>query len=227
MKRVSQLGIHLRAGALLIFAFTLMPLSGDASAQTFNQDPGHSAFLTVENVKFSCPKDFICTRSRTEGPAIYIAHQEYDLELVVGLASKGADSIEQLARVAASHVFPKQQAPYSWKKLDMTEQVGGERVSKFETGSGGLQGFGGKQRVVFKFRQVRVKDQEVIVGYLFGLGRGSEAKALFERNLAGDSMLGWYAEAHIIASLTGEKYTDINPGTSMVKGIDVPKPRKN
>jgi hypothetical protein len=33
-------------------------------------------------------------------------------------------------------------------------------------------------------------------------------------------------KAHIIASLTGEKYTEINSGTS-IKAIDITAPKKN
>ena len=207
----------------------MLSVSG-ASAQGLIQDPGHSSFLTVENVKFSCPKDFACQRSRADGAAVYIPHLKYDLELVVGVvpSDAGRETIEQLARLAASHVFPKERAPYLWKHLGPDNLIAaGKHVSKFETGNGALQGFNGKQRVVFQYRQVKANDKEVIIGYLFGLGRGGEAKSLFEQNLGGDSMLGWYSQAHIIASLTGEKYTDINPGTEIVIGIDVPAPRKN
>jgi hypothetical protein len=218
-----------RASALVIFLFAVMLFGGGASAQMLDQDPGHSRFLMLEDVEFSCPKGFACARSRADGGAIFIPDRKYDLELVVGIASKdaGADWIEQLARFAASHVFPKERAEFSWKQLSADElRLTENRVSKFETGSGGLQGFNGQQRVMFKYRQIQVKEKVVIVGYLLGLGRGAEAKTLFEQNLGGDSMPGWYAEAHIIASLTGEKYTDINPGTVII-GEEVPAPRKN
>lgn len=41
-----------------------------------------------------------------------------------------------------------------------------------------------------------------------------------------DPVPDWYAQAHIIASLTGEKYTEINSGTS-IKAIDITVPKKN
>jgi len=217
-----------RAWALVIFLFVVMLFSGAASAQ-MDQDPGHSRFLILEGVKFSCPKGFACTRSRVDGGAIYIPDRKYDLELVVGIASKdaGPNWFEQLARVAASHVFAKERAEFSWKQLSADElRLTKDRVSKFETGSGGVQGFNGQQRIMFKYRRFKVEGKEIIVGYLLGLGRGAEARALFEQNLGGDSMPGWYAEAHIIASLTGEKYTDINPGTVII-GVEMPAPRKN
>jgi hypothetical protein len=37
------------------------------------------------------------------------------------------------------------------------------------------------------------------------------------------SMPGWYAQAHVIASITGEKYERINPGTEII-GTPLKKP---
>jgi hypothetical protein len=45
----------------------------------------------------------------------------------------------------------------------------------------------------------------------------ADAKWLFDLDgSAGMSMPGWYAQAHIIASVTGEKYERINPGTELI-----------
>ena len=143
-----------RAIALLVFVFIAMPYYGSARGQERNDDPGHSRFLTVENVKFSCPKDFACTGNRTIDSAIYIPHKKYDLGLVFGVEStdSGKDSIEQLARSATSNLFPKDRAQYFWKQLSADElNLTAGRVSKFETGSGGVQGFNGEQRVIFKY----------------------------------------------------------------------------
>jgi hypothetical protein len=47
---------------------------------------------------------------------------------------------------------------------------------------------------------------------------------LFElKGVGGMSMPGWYAQAHILASVTGEKYEDINPGTEIIGTL----PKKN
>jgi hypothetical protein len=60
--------------------------------------------------------------------------------------------------------------------------------------------------------------REVLVGYITQLGNDhNEARYLFEQEGAcGMSMPGWYAQAHILASITGEKYEQINPGTSII-----------
>lgn len=208
-----------------------MTFHGNTQAQTvdpvFNQDPGHKSYLFVGGLKFSCPRDFACERSRGDGMAIYIRHNEYNLELVLGIEAKEVPELtENLARAATSHVFPKQR-DFSWKQLPQDAELPiGKRASKFETGRGGLQGFNGLQRVVFQYRRIKMKDKEVIVEYLLGLGRGPQAKDLFDQNLGGDSMPGWYAQAHIIASLTGEKYADINPG-AVIMGTDITPPKKN
>jgi hypothetical protein len=211
----------------LIVVVISMTFMRETRAQ-FNQDPGHGSYLFVEDVRFSCPKDFACRRKRSDGVAVYIPHPKYDLELVVGVASKDVrEPTEQMALSAASHVFPKERNQYLWKQLPEGDEIAtGKRASKFETGRGALQGFNGEQRVVFQYRRIKVKGKEVIVGYLLGLGRVAEAKDLFSQNLGGDSMPGWYAQAHIIASLTGEKYAEINSGTS-IEAIDITAPKKN
>lgn len=61
---------------------------------------------------------------------------------------------------------------------------------------------------------LKVKGRDVVVGYITQLGPDRNAKFLFNlKGVAGGSMPGWYAQAHLIASLTGEKYEEINPGT--------------
>jgi hypothetical protein len=221
----------LPVSVLTVAVVVAMTFYDNTQAQTqdpvFNQDPGHQSYLFVGGVKFSCPRDFACERSRSDGMAIYIRHKEYNLELVLGIDAKEVPGLpENLARAATSYVFPKQH-DFSWKQLPKDAELAtGKRASRFETGRGGLQGFNGLQRVVFQYCRIKVKEKEVIVGYLLGLGRGPQAKELFDQNLGGDSMLGWYAQAHIIASLTGEKYTDINSGT-VIMGTDITPPKKN
>jgi len=223
--------MRFRVSALSLAVVLAMTFYGNTEAQTgdpaLNQDPGHKSYLFVGGVKFSCPRDFACERSRSDGVAVYIRHQQYNLELVLGIDAKEVPELtENLARTATSHLFPKQH-DFSWKQLPQdAELASGKRASKFETGRAGLQGYNGLQRVVFQCRTIKVKDKEVIVGYLLGVGRGPQARELFDQNLGGDSMPGWYAQAHIIASLTGEKYTDINPGTVII-GTDITPPKKN
>lgn len=84
-------------------------------------------------------------------------------------------------------------------------------MSKLEVRGGMLQGFNGRQRVFIQYRVLKAQGKEVMVGYVFGLGEEEQASMLFERNLGGDSMPGTYAQAHVIASITGEKYNTIIP----------------
>ena len=72
---------------------------------------------------------------------------------------------------------------------------------------------------------VKVKWLEVLVGYIIKLGQDRDAKFLFNlKGVGGLSMPGWYAQAHIIASVTGEKYEEINPGTVIT---ETPIKKKN
>src|SRR6185312_1957701 len=146
----------LPVSVLSVAVVVAMTFHGNTQAQTddpvFNQDPGHQSYLFVGDVKFSCPRGFACERSRSDGRAIYIRHQQYNLELVLGIEAKEVPELtENLARAATSHVFPRQH-DFSWKQLPKDAELAtGKRASKFETGRGGLQGFNGLQRVVFQY----------------------------------------------------------------------------
>lgn len=181
-----------------------------SNAQEFNQDPGHKEYLSINGLRFSSPNSFDTGRLKSTEQVMYVPHEEYDLGLFVAVPVKpvDADCVRELSTLVASYLFPKNRAEYSWKKLE-----GYRKVSKFEVSGALMQGFNGRQRVLVQYRQIRVNGREAIVGYTFGLGRGTEAKQLFEQNLGGDSMSGRDAQAHVIASITGEKYKEINPGT--------------
>ena len=220
MKRNSRNAVictHLLAALAVLVLYVFSSL-----AQTFNQDPGHKEYVSVNGVKFSSPNGFDTQRLKVNENVAYVPHQKYDLGLLVAASEKPIDFdyTERLASLATSHLFPKEKGGYSWKKLG-----GYQKVSKYEVGGGMLQGFNGHQRVLMQYRQLQIGGKDIVVGYSFGLGRGPEAGRLFDRNLGGDSMPGWYAQAHIIASITGEKYTEINPGTSIISAP--PPERKN
>jgi hypothetical protein len=209
--------------SLLIFAALILIALwvDDSNAQELDQDPGHKEYLSINGLRFSLPNDFDTRRLKATDQIIYVPHEEYDLGLFVAVPDKAvnAEYIRELSALVASYLFPKEKPGYSWKRLEDYW-----KVSKFEFGGGMMQGFNGRRRVLVQYRQIRVSGREAIAGYTFGLGRGSEAKRLFEKNLGGDSMPGWYAQAHVIASITGEKYKEINPGTSF---ISAPPTRKN
>ena len=214
---------HIRLSGVLMISIVLSVLViSHGGAQKLNLDPGHKEYLLVNGIKFSSPNGFGTQLLKTDEEVAYVPHQKYDLGLLVAVPGKPIDGdyIGWLASLAALNMFPNEKPSYSWKKLE-----GYQRVSKYEVGGGMLQGFNGHQRVLMQYRQIKVNGKDVVVAYTFGLGRGSETKLLFDRNLGGDSMPGWYAQAHIIASITGEKYDDINPGTG-INIITAPPPRR-
>ena len=224
MKLKTPQTIHvIHPSALLLTALALLALfAPDSAAQRLNQDPGHREYLTVGGMRFSSPNGFASERRQATEQFVYIPHPRYDLGLFVAVPERTVNSeyINNLASRFASYLFPNEPPRYAWKQLE----EGYRRVSRNEEEGGMIQGFNGQQRVLMQYRQLDINGKRVIVGYAFGLGRGNEARALFERNLGGDSMPGWFAQAHIIASLTGERYEEINPGT-VIYGR--PAPRRN
>lgn len=193
--------------AALIVA--LVSLAGTNLAQSIQTDPGHKEQLSIGSLRFSCPNHFNIEPQVAGGEFVYLRHDKYDLGLFLASpgVNVGQEYIRKHASVLSSYLHPNERGNYKWKRVDDYT-----KVSKFEVGGGKFQGYNGQQRVCLQYRELRVGAGIVLVGYIFELGGGDLAKPLFERNLAGDSMPGFYAQAHIIASITGEKYDEINKG---------------
>jgi hypothetical protein len=183
-----------------------------ASAQLPSQDPGHKEDAEVAGVKFSVPNSFNLEKS-SDSRVAFMRHKEYDLALFVTVPGQQIDHkyLTSLSNTLVSLLFPKEK-DFRWKLLPR-ESV--RKVSKFQTAGGNSKGFNGKKFFQTDYIIVKVKDQEVLVGYITQLGQFSNnAKYLFDlEGVGGGSMPGWYAQAHILASITSEKYEDINPGT--------------
>jgi hypothetical protein len=213
VKSLETLVSHVTFSLLFVISSILAPAHATVShAQSIKTDPGHKAYAEVGGVRFSSPKYFTIQPQVTH-QFLYIRHDKYDLGIVVAVPDKRIDDeyVRSLASLAVSCLYGADGPPYKWKRLEDYQ-----KVSSFEVAGGKVQGFNGQQRVLLEYRTLKVRGKEVVVEYFFGLGRGAEAKALFERNLGGDSMPGWYALAHIIASITGENYDKINPPGSFI-----------
>ena len=177
-----------------------------------SQDPGHKEDAQVAGVNFSVPNDFNLEKS-AESRMAFMRHKKYDLALFVAVPERAADD-NYLTSLSDSLVsqLSSNDKKFRWKLLlDGPDS----KVSKFQTASGSTKGFNGKKFFQTHYITVKVKDQQVLVGYITQLGQhGNNQRFLFEsEGEGGMSMPGWYAQAHILASITGEKYAEINPGT--------------
>jgi hypothetical protein len=203
-----------------LFFLALLPLLvvSPGRAQSMNLDPGHKEQVSLGELQFSCPKDFNLQRQSSTETLAYMQHKEYDLGLFVTVPTQKVDgeSIKQLAGTLAPFLLPKEKSSYKWKRLDAYQ-----KMSQFESAGGMIQGFNGKKRLLLQYRHLRIQGKEVLVGYLFTLDEGGYSKELFESNLGGDSMPGSYAQAHIIASITKEKFDSLTKGGL----ISAPPPR--
>jgi len=188
-------------------------------------DPGHKADVTIDGVKFSCPKGFtvqtvsgfVTTRlmrnDKSKGGA----------GVFVMLPGKNINNefIEEIA-TALAYALLKKGAAYKWKR-----ETAYEKVSKFETSGGGLVGFDGQKLVCFQYRLLSLYGKDVLVGQVFKLSQGEEAKRAFDDGLGGLRPDNNAGESHVIASLTGEKASDImgKPPAMIVSPKSIP--RKN
>jgi hypothetical protein len=200
--------------------------AGLASAQldlSTLQDPGHKAFSSVGDVKFSVPKEFELHGSPGVGLA-YMFNTPYKIGLFVA-APETAVNDEYLASLtkAIAGLFLADIKDFTWRVVPSN---GKHRVSKFQTASGFGKGLARKTYVHIDYVAVKVENRNVLIGYILKSGADfeSSAKVLYEKDDQGlFSMPGWYAQAHVIASVTGEKYRDINAGTTL--SLPVPEKR--
>ena len=183
-----------------------------APAQLPSQDPGHKEDAEVVGVKFSVPNSFNLEES-SDSRVAFMRHKKYDLALFVAVPEKQVDDnyLTSLSNTLTSQLFPKEK-DFRWKLLPSDSD---KKVSKFQVASGNTKGFNGERLFQTDYIAVKVKDREILVGYITQLGQFTDnAKYLFNlKGVGGMSMPGWYAQAHILASVTGEKYEEINPGT--------------
>ncbi len=193
-----------------------------AVAQLPSQDPGHKEEAEIAGIKFSIPNGFNLHKSGDSGVA-FMRHNKYDLALFVAAPKTQIDNgyLTSLSNTLVSLLFPDEK-DFRWKLLPSDSA---NKVSDFQVATGNTKGFNGKRLFQTDYISVKIKDREVLVGYITQLGQfNNDAKYLFDlKGVAGMSMPGWYAQAHVIASVTGEKYERINPGTSII-AVPLKKP---
>jgi len=192
----------------------LLLVAYSVGAQLPSQDPGHKGYSEVAGVKFSVPKRFVLQSRSTENVA-FMLRAEYELGLFVAVPDGPVSDkyLTDLSNVLAAKLYPKESA-FRWKLLSENAST---KVSDFQIGRGNTKGFNGKKLVQTAYILVEVKGRKVLVGYITAHGHDTDGKWLFDLDgSAGMSMPGWYAQAHIIASVTGEKYERINPGTELI-----------
>ena len=218
-----QLARRARRLPITLVVFAALGLSVSGNAQSLSQDPGHHAYVSIQGLRFSCPQGFEVQQQQTNDQIAYMLYREAETALFVTVPDKRADDsyLKQLAVQIAATLLPQEKPNYSWKKSSDYYS----KMSKFEIGGGTFIGFNGQQRVQADFHRIKVKDKEVVVGYVVAADRGQQAKMLFEQNLGIIAFGAVNAQAHVIASLTGEKYEEINPDPA-IEAVPVPK-RKN
>src|SRR5262249_13776134 len=112
--------------------------------------------------------------------------------------------INEITQTTLIKLFPKESLNFQWKQLRAMDHL-----SKFETTAGLLHGFNGPLVVQIKYQRLKVKDTEIVIGYLAELVRGPQAKETFDITLAADTegtIAACNASVGMISSITGEKF---------------------
>jgi hypothetical protein len=197
-----------RGRIAVVLAVALCTLSAPAAAVAQAPDAA-SQPVAVGGVTFQCPKYFRCEPVRLDDATVFLPHRSYPLGLFVVAPAKATTDAElnALAGRVATQLFPEPAGTYQWKLVEKRD-----KISKSEVDGAQLQGLLGDFRVSVVYRRLRVRDADLIVGYVFRFGKGPKEVRHFERNLGGDSLPGFDASAELISSITGERIEDLNPG---------------
>jgi len=157
---------------------------------------------SIAGVKFSCPEGFELKPVEKSYQAAYLRSREGDLALFLAIppAKAGDEYVPRLGTFLASYLFPEEWAIFAWKTLGNCD-----KVSRFETSAGWLQGYNGSQRVALLYRSLSVEGKQVMAGCLFGLDRETTAATRFQQGVAGQSPAGQRALSQLIASITHEE----------------------
>jgi hypothetical protein len=197
-------------GAVGASSFVLATCMLCASAQQkyHSFDPGHRSFTSLGETRVSCPNGFTPVATRPGVDCVVMRHDLFKLALFVARAERGPAraAVERIAAVVLKDGVSEDLAGYRWKAFDDYR-----KQSAYETDGGKLQGFNDKERLGLAYRELTFGARTFVVGYVFDLHADANAARLFEKNLGGDSLLGAIAETHVICSITGEKYDDLNP----------------
>jgi hypothetical protein len=161
----------------------------------------HEESDSISGVKFSCPKGFSRMPTDETYRVAYLTYQQGNLALFVAPspAKDGDAYVRRLGTFLVSYLFPEEWAIFAWKDLGPCD-----KVSKFETSEGWLQGFNGSQRDALLYRSISIEGKQITVGYIFGLDNGTAAQSAFEQGVAAQSTVGQEALSHLIASITHE-----------------------
>src|SRR5215510_16206309 len=157
-----------------------------ALGDALQPDPGRKAEVTIDGIKFSCPKGFTIQMVSGYVTARLLRHNrdKAGAGVFVMLPGKNISDnfIKEIANAMASTLL-KDGAAYKWNR-----DIAYAKVSKFETSGGGLVGFDGQKLVCFQYRLLSLDGKDVLVGEVFKLLEGGEAKRAFDNGLGGMSM---------------------------------------
>lgn len=190
-----------------IFVFFLFAFFSAVSTtgQDSAQDPGHKSFAEVSGIRFSVPKYFKVEKS-PDSQVAFMRYEESGTAVFIAARTGHIDEhlLTDLTSLVAGLMLPKSKH-FRWKVShdDMNAKAG-----KFEIARGTIKGLDKRKRFVqIYYHVVKIKEQEVVAGYITELGEGSDPEFLFNLpGIAGGSMPGADGLEHILTSITGKKY---------------------
>jgi len=191
----------------LLTALILSMIVGNSAAGQAQQtsDPGSAGMETLGGLRFSCPYRFRRSDVLSTSKIVYLMDDGSSIGLVVRKISGKLS--EKESRALASEIVGQylvEDATIQWKSLERDDAI-----SKHEIQTERFLGFNGTKLVLFQFRIIEAKGQKIMVGYFASPSPRGDEKERFGQG-ENFSCNCDDAQAHVIASITGEPFESIS-----------------
>jgi hypothetical protein len=196
----------------LLFIFTLCIAfffsTAIAQDEPSQFDPGRNVSSTISGIRYSVPKGYKLEKSGAPNSAFLRGKNATAIFLKVSEAQPNSNELTEIASAAATQFLPSERS-FKWKPTG----VDSDAASKFEVAGGGAKGQSqAKKTVQVFYKVVKTQAKFITVGYIMEFGDETPAQSDFDFNADGSlgaSMPAWYALAHVMVSLTHEKYDEV------------------
>jgi hypothetical protein len=206
--------------ALIIAGVCLISLT--TSSPGFAQKPkaNSKGAITLAGITLRLPKNYKLAKEQpTPESAVMFGK---DKDAIFFLVSNGPTPKDPSAIIkdALKQLFPKQSQQYSWKEVQVPDQL-----SNFELSRQAAYGYNGTQLVKVTVHNVAIGEKVAVVGEIIEIDRGSEARRVFEGSVETISMGLCHVFVESIFPLTNEKVDTENPPCELIVGAESIKPK--
>lgn len=198
---------------ILITFVVVLSVGFNTYAQSKNNKSKTQAIKKIDcksnEISFQCPKDLaLLSKDEASGLLLFKDTDLKALGFFVVAKSVAADKnqvINDAKKALLQKLFPKQSQNYIWKPINVLFFGEGKPLSKFDVSFGAEKGYNKTQLVFFSFRQIKFKERDIFVGYIYEHPSRMNAKEGFEGNFDDSLYNSCITQVNLVYSITGEK----------------------